>query len=263
MHRRQTPKWHGLGAILVGVGLLGACTGQFSEAATSELMPYPDTTRAAAAQVRRLSVREVRNSLRDVFGVTDLGATRFPIETAQGVFDNRTDDFNFPDSFAEALRDAAEATGAQVAAALGSTLPCATSSADDACARQFLDRYGPRAYRRLLAAEERDRLLALFQKTRVTEEFPTAIAAMVEAMMQSPFFIFRREIGEGTSPIAPLAPYEVASSPSYFLWGSTPDNELLRTAADGTLSRHEGVEKQARRLLADDRAKEGLRTFFL
>jgi hypothetical protein len=56
----------------------------------------------------------------------------------------------------------------------------------------------------------------------------------VSAMLQSPYFLYRSEIGAipytpGTGTVA-LTPYEVASSLSYLLTGSMPDSTLLAAA---------------------------------
>ncbi|MBL8740671.1 MAG: DUF1592 domain-containing protein, partial [Myxococcales bacterium] len=54
--------------------------------------------------------------------------------------------------------------------------------------------------------------------------------------------------------IRPLDAYELASRLSFFLWKSSPDKELLEAAKTGDLDSDEGLETQARRLLADERA---------
>jgi hypothetical protein len=62
-------------------------------------------------------------------------------------------------------------------------------------------------------------------------------------------------------PNPKLRPYAAASQLSYFLWNSMPDDALLASAESGELSTREGVEKVARRMLADPKAKEGLDEF--
>ena len=47
---------------------------------------------------------------------------------------------------------------------------------------------------------------------------------------------------------------ELASRLSFFLWSSIPDDELLDAAGRGELSRPGGLERQARRMLADPRS---------
>src|SRR4029453_8914911 len=76
-----------------------------------------------------------------------------------------------------------------------------------------------------------------------------------EAMLQSPHFLFRVERGGAN------AQYEVASRLSYFLWDTTPSDELFAAAANGELATPEQIEKTARRMLDDPRAKASLDEF--
>jgi hypothetical protein len=48
-----------------------------------------------------------------------------------------------------------------------------------------------------------------------------------------------------------IGDYELASRLSFFLWSSIPDEELLRVAASGTLSKPEVLRAQVSRMLAD------------
>jgi hypothetical protein len=81
--------------------------------------------------------------------------------------------------------------------------------------------------------------------------------AVVEAMLQSPNFIFWME----QTPNPAWKPYAAASFLSYSLWNTTPDSHLLDAAADGSLDSAADVERMARRMLDDPRAKEGLDEF--
>jgi hypothetical protein len=54
---------------------------------------------------------------------------------------------------------------------------------------------------------------------------------------------------------------DLASRISFFLWGTNPDEELLRLARSGDLSKQKNLERQARRLLMDPRS-EALATRF-
>lgn len=60
-----------------------------------------------------------------------------------------------------------------------------------------------------------------------------------------------------------LDPYEYASALSYFYTGSTPDMELLRAAAWGTLNTREGVAEQIERLLSTERAEQHIKQFIV
>jgi Protein of unknown function (DUF1592)/Protein of unknown function (DUF1588)/Protein of unknown function (DUF1585) len=81
----------------------------------------------------------------------------------------------------------------------------------------------------------------------------------------SPEFLFRIE--RDPAGIPPAAPYaisnlELASRLSFFLWSSTPDDQLLDLAERGKLRDPAVLEQQVRRMLADRRS-EALVTNFM
>jgi hypothetical protein len=80
-----------------------------------------------------------------------------------------------------------------------------------------------------------------------------ALGYVVEAMLQSPRFIYRVERQRGDGSSQPLGHYELASRLSYILWGAPPDEELLRAAEAGELGSRDAVAVQVRRMLQDPR----------
>jgi hypothetical protein len=54
----------------------------------------------------------------------------------------------------------------------------------------------------------------------------------------------------------------MASRLSFFLWDTSPDEALLEAAKRGELQTDEGLFQQASRMLADERARHGIRAFF-
>jgi hypothetical protein len=143
---------------------------------------------------------------------------------------------------------ASEVTDVHVEAYLKSgeqLAPSVTAGAD------FVRTFGRRAFRRPLTDEEVSRYTAMGDTSLI-----------MQSMLSSPNFLYRSEVGEPQSDgTYALTPYELASALSYFFWGSMPDEALLTAAANGTLQTPQGVEAQARRLLADPRAKEQLKHF--
>jgi hypothetical protein len=90
-------------------------------------------------------------------------------------------------------------------------------------------------------------------------------AQVVTALLQSPQFLFRfeREAAPADALATGLAaPSVLASRLSFLLWGSVPDEPLLASAADGRLASAADVEREARRLLADERAQRGVEHFY-
>jgi hypothetical protein len=84
--------------------------------------------------------------------------------------------------------------------------------------------------------------------------FTEAMSYIVEAMLQSPRFIYRIENQRGDGTAWPVSQHELASRLSYIIWGGPPDEALLKAADDGKLDRT-GTAAQAERLLKDPRAK--------
>ena len=84
-------------------------------------------------------------------------------------------------------------------------------------------------------------------------EFKDAVRYIIEAMLQSPRFIYRVENQRGDGMAWPVDEYELASRLSYIVWGGPPDKELMRAADAGELDRS-GVESQVQRMLQDPRA---------
>lgn len=86
-------------------------------------------------------------------------------------------------------------------------------------------------------------------------DFDTAMALVIEAMLQSPRFLYRVENQRGDGSAWPVSDYELASRLSYTLWGAPPDRELLRAAGAGELYDRRNVQRQVERMLADPRVR--------
>ena len=133
---------------------------------------------------------------------------------------------------------------------------------DATCRRQVIASFGKRAFRAPLPTARVDAYDQIFAAEAT---FAAGVEAMVAAMLQSPYFLYRTELGPetaGPGATVNLTPYEVASSLSYLLAGSMPDDTLL-AAADSVASSGGAlpVDAQATRLLADARAQESVMRF--
>ena len=134
-------------------------------------------------------------------------------------------------------------------------------------AKSFLSSFARRAFRRPVEEAEIERYLRLFDEARKEgATFEESVAASVEAVMVSPHFLFRIEEGDASreeNGVRPLTDFELAARLSYFLWSSTPDDELLRLAEEGRLRDPAVLEAQARRMLRSRKAKELAENFAL
>ena len=113
----------------------------------------------------------------------------------------------------------------------------------------------PRLFRRPVDDASVAKYRALFEKFTKTMKSDEALRGMLTAMLVSPRFLYHEE-----PPNGPDA-YAIASRMSYFLWRSTPDDELLRAAADGSLLDANKRRAQAERMLADARAARFVKDF--
>ena len=84
--------------------------------------------------------------------------------------------------------------------------------------------------------------------------FEEALTLLVEAMLQSPRFLYRVENERGDGTAWPVSEYELASRMSYIIWGAPPDAQLLTAAENGQLFEDDGLNAQLKRMLDDRRA---------
>jgi hypothetical protein len=130
-------------------------------------------------------------------------------------------------------------------------------------AREILEKFATRAFRRPVDAETLDRLVALAEAVASEEgqTFEAGVAQALTAVLASPRFLFREEgIEPGSSDRHPLIDeYALASRLSYFLWSTMPDEELIRLASEHKL--RENLRAQVSRMLADPRSGEFTRHF--
>ena len=87
-------------------------------------------------------------------------------------------------------------------------------------------------------------------------DYRECVELIIEAMLQSPRFLYRVENQRGDGQLWPAGDYELASRLSYILWGSSPDQELLKAADEGKLSDRKFLSTQVRRMLSDPRARK-------
>ncbi len=217
---------------------------------------------AGAAPLRRLTAFEYDNTVRDLLGDDTGPALR--LFSAASVASAQT--AHITALVAEQYMTAAEevAERATVESDLEALLGCPRDAdGEDACARRFVRALLPRAYRRPVGQDEENALLGLFAKARALLDYREGIRALLEAVLQSPSFLYRVELPDAVSDQAvPLNGYQLASRLSYLFWGTMPDQALFEAAKEGRLQTKSAVEAQARRLLADPRAEPMLESFF-
>ena len=204
--------------------------------------------------LRRLTHDEYRRTVFDLTGVNvDAALAADPV--VEG-FRNDAHALVVGGLLADQYRSAAETVGEEFD--VGAHLPCDPGSVGEIpCAALFARDFGLRAFRRPPRDEELRPYVDLFNQVSLESGFDDGIRWMVVAMLQSPHFLYRSELGARISPIRfALTDWEIASALSYSLWGTMPDDELLQVAGRGGLSDDVAIDAQIDRMLSDPRAHE-------
>ena len=140
-----------------------------------------------------------------------------------------------------------------------------TSAAEEAsCATEIIRKIATQAYRGPVTAADLDGLNKFYAQGRKDGDFESGIRMALQAILASPRFLFRLE--EAPATVRPGQNYRItdldlATRLSFFLWGSGPDDELLKIAQRGTLRGPGVLTAQVKRMLADPKS-EALSTRF-
>jgi hypothetical protein len=247
----------------------GACTGSIggdgeSVGVSEDQLCVVDTA------IRRLTRYEYNNTVRDLFGDTTQPADILPPEEEVQGFNNQAAALTVSDLLAEQYMKVAEGVSERAVTNMGTLIGgCDTVATPDTCVDAFITDFGKKAFRRPLTDEEVTRMRGLFDTAMADPDLATfemGIRFIIEAMLQSPHFLYRPEFG-GAEPAFPntdvvaLDDWELATKLSYMLWNTMPDDELFGLAELGQLNTQEQVAEQARRMLDDPRAKDAIRNF--
>jgi mono/diheme cytochrome c family protein len=129
----------------------------------------------------------------------------------------------------------------------------------ESTAKQILESFARRAYRRPVKSEEVARLVKLFKLADAQgEPFEAALKVPLKAVLVSPHFLFKIEVDREPSnatAVHSVNDFELATRLSYFLWASMPDEELFHLAEQGKLRQPGVLEAQVRRMLKSPKVK--------
>ncbi|RPH48158.1 MAG: DUF1592 domain-containing protein [Planctomycetota bacterium] len=206
----------------------------------------PAERRPGPPVFRRLNRTEYLATVRDLTGVTqDVAAeVGMPEEATGTAFDTSANGLVLPPALLEKHFAAAELILERMKPLKGDS------------PRAIVAAFAKRAYRRPVAADELDRLMALHQRGLSRgEPEAKALRLPLKAVLVSPHFLFRVEREQaGTKPVLIGGP-ELAVRLSYFLWSTMPDEALAADAEAGRLSDPAVLEGHVRRMLAHPKAR--------
>jgi len=244
-----------LGPILLS--LLG-CTGDIGDGDPDA--PGSCEVTPGRVGLQRLTRAEYNRTVRDLFGVTSAPADSFPPDSSTSGFDNNAQSLTTSPQLAVLLLDAAEVIAAEAISNKPDEILICDPVEDgyDECARATLSALALRVYRRPPTAAEVDDLMVLMQFAETEgDSFEVGIEYALTAMLMAPQFLFRgipaTDPGSGGS-LVPLDDFALATRLSYFLWGSTPDDQLLERAGSGSLQDEASLRAEFDRLLADTKS---------
>jgi hypothetical protein len=257
-------------AVLVGAAIAAACAeGDPAHPSLAAAIAPSHTvpTVAAGRRLRRLSKREYDAVVHDLLGDTTQPASQFGGEVYTNGFDNGSDGLTVQGPDVDAFQTAAESLAA--AAVSGSLAPligtCDPNKDEARCVDAFLASFPRRAYRRPPTPGELQRLRAVYTDGAATGGFKGGIQLMLEAILQSPSFLYREELGAPDPSLTPglvrLTDYEVASELSFLITGSMPDATLAAAADAGHLKTPLDLQRETARLLASPAAQANFRSF--
>ncbi|MFK7883419.1 MAG: DUF1592 domain-containing protein [Phycisphaerales bacterium] len=140
-----------------------------------------------------------------------------------------------------------------------------SKAAQRIAAQQVIESFASKAFRRPVTPPETESLLNLYDASRLAgDNHEQAARVALTATLVSPAFLYRTVENpepNNTEYIHQLSGHEIASRLSYFLWSSTPDDQLLSLAESGKLTDSSTLRAQTARMLADERSDAFIENF--
>ncbi|HET6147773.1 MAG TPA: DUF1592 domain-containing protein [Polyangia bacterium] len=214
--------------------------------------------------LRRLTRDQFNNTVRDLIGATGSPADMLSDDEKIGPFHSNA---IAPITTLE-VQQHKEVAGTLAAAAVArmrQIAPCdLVADTGTTCATQFVTQFGRRAYRRPLTSAEVQQYLTLYNLGRQGVDAQNGFRLVVEAMLQSPIFLYHHDVGASGAPkpgVVPVNPYELASRISYFLWNTMPDDTLFAEADGGMLNDETALKSTVARMIDDPKAAATIGSF--
>ncbi len=223
------------------------------------------TTAFPATRIWRLSAAQWANTAQQALGLTNVNTSAFPgdeIDPVTGFSDNSTDNM-ITQPLAQAYFDTAGTVATSAAPVAQQAFACLTANPITAtCSQQFITAYGPKLFRRALTTAETSEYANFLAAQSALDPSAVAVASTLQAMLLSPNFEYRTELGNSTPGPVTLTGSEIAALLSYSIIDGPPDAELTQAAAAGTLTDATVRETEARRLMALPAAQTKLADFW-
>lgn len=229
--------------------------------APGELLPFEPQ----AGLLRRLTRAQFRNAVHEVTGVevdvNELQADSYSSDFASVGASTVVTSNRGAEQYISVVEKAVSDLFSDETRAT-SFLGCAPEVGDASCYRSFFERVGRKAWRRPLTVEETDRLVGVSQNAEL--ELESALDGALwgtVALLASPHFLYRSELGTAEGDSRRLVGFEMASRLSFLLWNTVPDEKLLDAAESGALSTKEDIVAAATWMLDTPAGREAVAAF--
>ena len=256
--------------VFIGALVL-AVTPSFTSSGNSSAQKAGEV-RTIKPAIRRITETQYRRTITDVFGPGIKINARFePEKREEGLLAIGNAELSLTSSGFEQYFALASSIAEQTLdeKKRASSVPCNPANrgqADDVCARQFIERYGERLFRRpLIESETLTRLKTASMGAELAGDFYAGLKLALTSLLIAPEFLFRVETAEpdpGNAGQYRLDGYTKAARVSFLLWDAGPDRELLAAARSGTIHTDAGLRQQLARMIASPRFEDGVRAFF-
>ncbi len=225
-----------------------------------------DTSKSAPAPARvwKLTNLQYNNTIKDLLGISTPLADQFERDSTGAGFRGGAKDSYVSQILAEQYETAARSMATSLTSNLTTLLPCTPADANnEVCVTNFISSFGKKVFRNPPSSAQRTAYLNLYRTGKSTSGL-VGVQMVIEAMLQSPDFLYRFELGaEGSpGPVVTLTPYEVASQLSYLFWNAPPDATLIAAADANALSTQAQISAQADRLMQNAKARDMMADFF-
>jgi hypothetical protein len=217
---------------------------------------------AGAGVLRRLSVLEYQRTVQRLLGLSaPPDVEGIPVDTERLGFRTFAEFQTMSAGNLRAyLEQARELAKALMADATRRTTVLGCQPTEAGCLDSFVTSFGRLAFRRPLEQTEITGITAA--ATADAADADDQFRFAIEAMLSSPSFLFRVEVGDQVDGLSTLTPTELASRLSFGLLGRGPSAELLDQAASGGLDTPEQLAAAAASMLADPEAQTFFAAFF-
>jgi|GEM_PF-1926512 len=201
--------------------------------------------------IRLLTRNQYQRSIEDLLAVNFDITAQLPVDLESGAFTNNNQLNVLDSAYVGYITVAKEIAQWSADRNFSGLLQC--GSFNQSCATRFIDDKAWKIIRRPFSNDERERYLDMAKGDSTQGDVKQGIQLAISALLSSPQFLYRHEIGEPVSGLGngvyKLTQFELASFLSYAFSGTTPDDALLQAAKNNQLLSDTQIENQVSRLL--------------